>query len=155
MELKIVIIPYCFYIFYHCYLKLIVTFLIIFLIIFLISYQGVNQGFTGTGKWPLPKWNYQIIFSIEFMVTAKLLFFFLCVNVLLVYNFFFFLLFNLVAFFKNHVCLCCFLFQVFFLLLCYSYTEKLKKEVHYESATAFSCYTASLCMFVFSWFLIV
>ena len=114
MELKIVIIPYCFYIFYHCYLKLIVTFLIIFLIIFLISYQGVNQGFTGTGKWPLPKWNYQIIFSIEFMVTAKLLFFFLCVNVLLVYNFFFFCFSILLPFLRIMSASAAFYFKSFF-----------------------------------------
>ena len=39
-----------------------------------------------------------------------------------------FLFFSLVPFFKNRSYLCCFLFLVFFLLLCYSYTEQLKKR---------------------------
>ena len=85
------------------------------------NYQGVNQGFTEAGKWPLPNWNYESIFPTEFMVTAKSLFF----SFLL--TFFWFLL-NLVPFFKNRSCLCCFLFLVFFLLLCYSHTEQLKKR---------------------------
>ena len=107
--------------------------------------------FIGAGKRPFLDWNYQSIFPIEFMLTAKLLFS-SCVSTFFWFTNFF-LLFNLVSFFKNRTCLCyfllLFLFFFFFFYIIHIYTKQLGKDVRYESATVFSCYTTSLS-FVFN-----
>ena len=95
--------------------------IIIQLLLLYFFIKMLNRIFIGAGKRPLLNWNYQSIFPIEFMLTAKLLFS-SCVSTFFWFTNFF-LLFNLVSLFKNRTCLCYFLllFLFFFLLLFYSY----------------------------------
>ena len=60
-----------------------------------------------------------------------------------------FWLFQSGSFLRNLHCLCYFLFLAYFLLLCFSYIEQLKKVYVRDSKTVFSRYKTGLCVLVF------
>ena len=82
---------------------------------------------SGTREWPFPKWIYQSIFQIQFMLTAKFIFFFFVyANFLFILNVLW--LIDTCYFFRNLTWLCCCFFQPVLL-----YIEKLKVSVCWDS----------------------